>query len=130
MRPSGEPTRLHAIAAGDAVLVVALGSQAGGAANAVHKVGAVTWHAAKFVGKDVVLEGYVLAKEPGYVLFSDEATGKITAHDLPVAGTGADTMQTKTKYVIEGIFLDHGLSASNGSPYHLELTDLPAAAEP
>ena len=130
MRPSGEPTRLQAIAVGAAVLVVALGSQAGGAANAVHKVGAVTWHAAKFVGKDVVLEGYVLAKEPGYVLFSDEATGKITAHDLPVAGPGDDTMQTKTKYVIEGVFLDQGLSASNGSPYHLELTDLPAAAEP
>ena len=88
MRPSGEPTRIQASAVGAAVLVVALGSQAGGAANAVHKVGAVTWHAAKFVGKDVVLEGYVLAKEPGYVLFSDEATGKITAHDLPVTGPG------------------------------------------
>ena len=130
MRPSGEPTRLQAIAVRAAVLVVALGSQAGGAANAVHKVGAVTWHAAKFVGKDVVLEGYVLAKEPGYVLFSDEATGKITAHDLPVAGPGADTMQMAKRYVIEGIFLDHGLIASNGSPYHLELTALPAAAEP
>ena len=130
MRPSGKATRLHGIAAGAAVLTVALGSQAGGAANAVHKVGAVTWHASKFGGKDVVLEGYVLAKGPGYVLFSDEATGKITAHDLPVTGPGADTMQTKTKYVIEGVFLDQGLYASNGSLYHLELPTPPSEAKP
>ena len=112
------------------VLAIVLGVHAGAAAGVVHKVGAVTWHAAKFVGKDVVLEGYVLARGPGYVLFSDEATGKITVHDLPVSGPGVDTMGMAKKYVIEGVFLDRGLAAGNGSPYHLELTTAPNEAKP
>ena len=47
---------------------------------------------------------------------------------IPATGPGADTMQTKTKYVIEGVHLDHGLSANNGSLYHLELTTPPSEA--
>jgi len=94
------------------------------------KVGAVTWHAAKFVGKDVVLKGYVLAKEPRYILFSDEPNGKISIHDLPVGGEGVDTMQPTKRYVIEGVFLDGGFAAANGSVYHLELTAAPVEATP
>ena len=47
---------------------------------------------------------------------------------IPATGPGADTMQTKTKYVIEGVLLDRGLSANNGSLYHLELTTQPSEA--
>ena len=126
MKFSGKMLPLLAIAASTALAAVVLGSQAGQAAITIHKVGAVTWHPAKFVGTDLVLEGYVLASEPGYVLFSDEATGKISAHDLPVSGPGVTTMQTMKKYTIEGLFLDHGLKASNGSPYHLELSAAPS----
>ena len=75
-------------------------------------------------------QAYVLAREPGYVLFSDEATGKIGVHDLPVNGPGAEAMLPARKYVIEVVFLDHGLTASNGSPLHLELTTAPAEAKP
>jgi len=74
----------------------------------------------------VIVEGYVLATEPGYVIFSDEPTGKITIHDLPVGGAGTDTMQPMKKYLIEGVFLDHGLKASNDSAYHLELVAPPS----
>jgi hypothetical protein len=96
----------------------------------VLKVGAVTRHAAKFIGRDVVLKGYVLAKEPRYILFSDEPNGKTSAYDLPVSGEGAETMQPTKRYVIEGMFLDRGLVAANGSAYHLELTAAPFEATP
>ena len=91
----------------------------------VRKVGAVTWHARQYVGQHVTLTGYLLALETGYVLFSDEPTGKISAHDLPVTGVGLDLLQPMRKYLIEGTFLDHGLEASNGNRYHLELTGVP-----
>jgi len=71
----------------------------------------------------------VLSVENGYVLFSDEPTGKVSAHDLPVTGPGIDAMQLSGKYQIEGVFLDHGLAAANGSPYHFELSAPPAALD-
>jgi hypothetical protein len=96
---------------------------------AVHKIGAVTRHARQYVGQKVTLTGYLLARETGYVLFSDEPTGKISAHDLPVSGVGLDQLQPMMKYVIEGTFLDHGLQANNGNLYHLELTASPVEAQ-
>jgi hypothetical protein len=112
-------------------LVVALAGPAA-AANApvMHKVGAVTWHARKFVGQELVLTGYLLVREKDYILFSDEPSGKVSSHDLPVTGPGLDQMQPLKKYVIAGRFLDHGLAASNGSRYHLELTAPPEEAKP
>ena len=92
------------------------------------KVGAVTWHASQYVGQTVKLVGYLVAREPGYVLFSDEPTGKISTHDLPVSGVGVDTFQPMRKYIIEGILLDHGLQARNGNHYHLELAAPPVQA--
>ncbi len=92
------------------------------------KVGAVTRHADGFVGQHVVLRGYLLAREPGYILFSDEARGRISRYDLPVTGAGIERMAPMRKYVIEGEFLDHGLAAGNGSPYHLELSAPPREA--
>jgi hypothetical protein len=102
------------------------------AANAplVRKVGEVTRHARQFVDRDVVLIGYLLVREKNYVLFSDEPRGKVSVHDLPVSGEALDQMQSMTKYLIEGKFLDHGLEASNGSRYHLELTAEPRTAKP
>src|SRR5665213_3199642 len=80
----------------------------------VHKVGAVTWNPKKYLSKPVSVRGYVLALGDGYVLFSDEATGAISAHDLPVTGAGIETMVLKGKYTLEGNFVAGGLKASNG----------------
>ncbi len=60
------------------------------AAPVVNKVGAVTRHAARFVGQEVAMRGYLLARENGYILFSDEPGGRIGRFDLPVTGTGID----------------------------------------
>jgi hypothetical protein len=110
------------------VTAVDLGRAAADAA--VHKVGEVTRHPRKFIDQGVVLTGYVLARESDYVLFSDEPTGRVSAHDLPVTGAGFDRMKPMKKYRIEGIFRDHGLKANNGSDYHLELTAEPGEAKP
>ncbi len=99
-------------------------------AAVVHKVGAVTRHASKFIDRDVLLVGYVLARRPGYILFSDEPTGKISRYDLPVTGAALDRMLSLKKYTIEGTLLDHGLDASNGSRYHLELISPPREVQP
>jgi len=96
----------------------------------VHKVGAVTWNAKKYLSKPVSVRGYVLALGDGYVLFSDEATGAISAHDLPVTGAGIETMVLKGKYTLEGYFVVGGLKASNGNPNHLELTAPPMSSTP
>ena len=96
----------------------------------VHKVGAVTWHAKTYAAQIVSVRGYVLALQDGYLLFSDEPTGAISAHDLPVEGPGTGTMVLKGKYVLVGRFVAGGLKASNGNPYHLELTTPPQALSP
>ena len=97
-------------------------------APVIHKVGAVTRHAAKFIGQDVAMRGYMLVRRDGYILFSDEPGGRIGRYDLPVSGNGIDQIQPRKRYVIEGRFLDHGLKASNGNPDHLELTAPPRLA--
>ncbi len=89
------------------------------------RIGNITWHPKNFIDKEVFLVGYVLKKEKDYDIFSDEAGGAITSHDLPVSGTGVDQLVLKQKYTITGIFRYKGLSASNGSAYHLELSATP-----
>ena len=93
-----------------------------------HRVGAVTRHARTFVGQQIRLIGYPLARGQGYVLFSDEPRGRISRFDLPVTGAGWETMRHGEKYLIEGELLDHGLVAGNGNPYHLELSRAPRQA--
>ena len=115
-----------ALAAGAIVAVAAVHPAA--SAPVVHKVGAVTRHAAKFIGQDVTMRGYLLARRNGYILFSDEPGGRIGRYDLPVSGTGIDQIVAHKRYVIEGTFLDHGLKASNGNPDHLELSKPPQLA--
>jgi|GEM_PF-4629360 len=92
------------------------------------RVGAVTWHAKNFVGKEVRVVGFVLKKEKGYILFSDEGTGAVTVGDMPVVGSGVDNMLLKGKYILEGKFVYLGLVASNGNKYHLELSQPPIIA--
>ena len=116
---------LHLAAAAIAVMMGALAADA--ASPVIHKVGAVTRHAARYLNQDVMLRGYLLARGNGYVLFSDEPGGKISRYDLPVIGPGVDQMKPMQRYIVEGTFLDHGLAASNGSPVHLELTAPPSA---
>ena len=111
-------------------LACATGLRCAVADTAVHKVGQVTWHPLKFVDQEIALVGYVLVREKDYVLFSDEPRGKVSAHDLPVSGAGFDQMELLKKYLIKGRFLDHGLAASNGNSYRLELTALPREAKP
>ena len=91
----------------------------------LHTVGQITWHAKPFVNQKIRIQGYLIRSEKNYILFSDESSGPITLHDLPVVGTGVETIQPGKKYILEGIFLDTGLQASNGNPDHLELTTLP-----
>lgn len=93
------------------------------------KVGKVTWHAAKFIGKDVTLIGYPLELPPATVYFSDEATGKIGPHDLAVTGPGLDTVQIGHKYVLTGAFKKADQPFSNTSRVVLELAAPPAEAK-
>jgi hypothetical protein len=124
-----DPRHLGAALAA-AALVVAAAVLPAASAPVVHKVGAVTRHAAKFVGQDVVMRGYLLARADGYILFSDEPGGRIGRYDLPVTGDGIDRIAPGQRTVIEGTFLDHGLTASNGNPDHLELTKPPQLSSP
>ena len=93
--------------------------------NISHRVGEITWHAAKFASQRVTVTGFVLARGDGYILLSDEPRGKISSHDLPVVGTGVDKLQLTKKYTLEGRFLSVDQAASNGSLYRLALTAAP-----
>jgi hypothetical protein len=113
--------------------VVALAGSAEHPANAgpvVHTVGSVTRHSAKFVGQEVAMRGYLLARADGYILFSDEPGGRIGRYDLPVTGDGIDQIAPGKRTIIEGTVLDHGLMALNGNPDHLELTQPPRLSSP
>jgi hypothetical protein len=94
-------------------------------APALRRVGAVTRHPNRYVGEVVRLSGFLLKREPGYILFSDEPGGRVGRFDLPVTGRGIDEIQPRHRYHIEGRFLDGGLAAANGNPYHLELSAPP-----
>ncbi len=91
----------------------------------LHTIGQVTWHPKNYINQNVSMQGYLLKREVGYVIFSDEATGPITSHDLPVVGPGIDAVQLGQKYILEGRFIKGGLESSNKSPYHLELSNVP-----
>jgi len=90
--------------------------------STIYTVGEVTRHAQSFIGQTLLIRGYLLRKETGYIIFSDEPTGTISRFDLPVTGQGIDLMQPNQAYLVEGNFLSHGLTPINGSVYHLELS--------
>lgn len=91
----------------------------------IHRVGHVTWHPTRYAGKVVEMKGYLLRREKGYLIFSDEPGGRISSHDLPVSGRGIDSIKGRHEYLITGRFVKGGLHASNHNPYHLELTAPP-----
>ncbi len=91
----------------------------------LHTIGQVTRYASNFVKQNIKVAGYLIKKETGYLIFSDEATGVISSFDLPVTGLGIDTVKFGQKYILEGTFMYGGLHSSNNNPYHLELLDVP-----
>ena len=111
-----------------ALFVLATAAAVADAAGTLHRIGPVTWHPKRYVGHELDLAGYPLARHPGYVIFSDEAHGRISAHDLPVTGKAIADLKLHRRYRIRGRFVDGGLEASNGNPYHLELTAAPVLA--
>lgn len=124
---AGRGRLVSALTAGALALGGAALSATGAVAHeTVHSVGAVTWHAARYAGKTVTMKGYVLRRHKGYVLFSDEPGGTVSAHDLPVSGKGATAMRDRVEYRLTGRFVKGGLTAANGNPYHLVLTAAPA----
>lgn len=92
------------------------------------KIGKVTWHAPRFLGKDVTLVGYPLQLPPDTVYFSDEATGKIGPRDLAVTGPGLEALQMGHKYVLTGTFKKADQPFSNASRVVLALSQPPAEA--
>ena len=106
-------------------LIAALALATPALARPIHSVGAVTWHATRYAGKVVEMKGYLLRRHKGYVLFSDEPSGGVSSHDLPVTGAGIDTIKPRWEYLITGRFVKGGLKAANHTPYHLELLGLP-----
>jgi outer membrane protein assembly factor BamB len=88
----------------------------------IYSVGQITRHSQNFIGSQVIMQGYLLKKEQNYIIFSDEAIGSISTFDLPVSGTGYDSIQSGHLYQIEGMFLGSGLISSNQNPNHLELS--------
>ena len=94
-------------------------------APVIYKVGQVTRHAQKFEGKQLQIQGYRLAPGTDYVLVSDEPSGAIGSHDLPVTGPGIAGMKANVKYLLVGTFIKGGLVASNGNPDHFELATAP-----
>lgn len=95
------------------------------APSPLYTIGQVTRHAANFIGQTLRLAGYLLGRESGYAIFSDEPGGAIGRYDLPVTGPGLDNLVSGQKYELTGRFLDQGLAASNGNPDHLELLSPP-----
>jgi len=89
----------------------------------LYTIGQVTRHASNFVNQNVKVSGYLIKRETGYLIFSDESGGAISSYDLPVTGSGIETVQPKQKYILEGKFVKGGLRSSNHNLYHLELLD-------
>lgn len=112
------------------IFAAALAALPATAATVIHKIGKVTWHAEKYAGQTLEMTGFLLKRGDGYVLFSDEAGGKISAHDLPVTGPGLRNLKMGVRYYLHGRFVKGGLAASNGNPYHLVLAEAPSTSKP
>jgi outer membrane protein assembly factor BamB len=89
------------------------------------RIGTVSRHASNYINQTVRLSGYVIAIKNGYAIFSDEAQGTVGYYDLPVSGTGIDTVQLRQKYILDGTLIKGGLTAVNNNPYHLALSTPP-----
>lgn len=95
----------------------------------LNTIGAVTRHAQNFVNQQVRVQGYLLKRENGYDIFSDEPTGALGSFDLPVIGTGLDTVDFNQEYILQGSFTSGGFNSINGNPNHLELSVPPQVVQ-
>jgi hypothetical protein len=109
----------------DQKIIIPIAPLAATSSLPVYTVGHVSRHVLPFVNQKVRLQAYLLEKDTNYIIVSDEPSGSLSRYDLPVEGKGIDVLQPGYLYIIEGVILDHGLHASNGNPYHLELSQLP-----
>ncbi len=91
----------------------------------LNTIGSVTHHPSNFLNQTVKVQGYMLKRVNGYAIFSDESSGIITSYDLPVIGSGIDSVQYSQKYILEGQFVSGGLQSSNQNLNHLELSKPP-----
>lgn len=87
-------------------------------------VGYTERHPQLTLNKLVLMQGYMLKAENGYVYFSDEKTGPVGPGDLPVAGAEITSLVTNHLYTLSGTLVEGGLAASNGNKYHFELEQI------
>ncbi len=85
---------------------------------AVYAVGAVTRNPAPYIGATLAIRGYLLEKDTGYDIISDEPTGTVGPYDLPVTGPLLASLHSGILYTLQGTFLGQGLTARNGNPDH------------
>jgi hypothetical protein len=95
------------------------------AAPAPISVGYLMKHRQSLVGVETAIEGYMIKKDTGYIIFSDEKIDTPNPNDLPVNGSGEERIMPRQKYILTGRLVYKGLAASNGNPYHFELTKKP-----
>ncbi len=88
----------------------------------VYTVGELTWRAKQYLNQSVRVRGYLLKKEVGYNIFSDEKSGSMTAHDLSVTGAGISTMQLEHAYTLGGVFVVN--SSLNSTLYALKISEI------
>ncbi len=88
----------------------------------IHTVGEITWHAKGYLGTDVRIRGYLLGKEGGDGILSDEKTGSITPHDLLVTGPGVANMQLGQKFILEGLLIANTRLSIGRTLYILEVS--------
>ena len=92
----------------------------------VTSIGSVTRHAANYLGKRVLVEGFLLKADSGSTIVSDEQTGMIGVNDLPVIGSGFDSITPGVRYLFEGIFVKGSVTGSSTkNSNHLELIRVP-----
>ncbi len=124
-KPGNKPGQLN-IPDGVDIIMRSASNIASLSSGPVLKIGQVSRHPKNYVNQSVTATGYVLLKQNGYAIFSDEATGSIGPYDLPVSGVGVDSLTLKGKYTLQGILKYKGLAASNHNLYHLETTNISA----
>jgi hypothetical protein len=97
----------------------------------VPTIGYVTrHHAAELVNTIIKMSGYMLKREKGYIIISDEKVDIPNPHDLPVTGNGVDLVKSLKKYTFTGKLVYQQLNASNQDPYSLQLITPPVPVTP
>ena len=91
-----------------------------------YAVGTITRNPAPYIGTLLAIRGYLLQKDAGYDIISDEPTGSIGPYDLPVTGQPIASLDPGILYTLHGTFLDQGLTADNGNPDHFAVTSISA----